>query len=253
MRDLSKKIEEYLNNPNKCKYCGKPILPKEGQRLADVKAKKFCNLSCSAYYNSNKQAQENKEKALNDYLADPNICQCCGEPILPKKGQRLSDVKVKKFCNQSCAAIYNNKDDKRIKHGKYKKDRTCINCGEILNKGATKYCCHNCQQDYKYKQYISNWKEGKESGSVADRYVSDYIRKYLFDKYDNSCCKCGWNKINEVSNKCPLQIHHIDGDYKNNSEENLELLCPNCHSLTHNYGALNRGNGRDYRYKNKKS
>ena len=52
-----------------------------------------------------------------------------------------------------------------------------------------------------------------------------------------------------MTNKCPLQIHHIDGNYKNNSEENLELLCPNCHSLTHNYGTLNKGNGRDYRYK----
>ena len=26
----------------------------------------------------------------------------------------------------------------------------------------------------------------------------------------------------------------------NNSEENLQLLCPNCHSLTENFGARNQ-------------
>lgn len=32
-----------------------------------------------------------------------------------------------------------------------------------------------------------------------------------------------------------LEIHHIDGDTKNNCRGNLKLLCPNCHSQTPNY------------------
>ena len=35
-------------------------------------------------------------------------------------------------------------------------------------------------------------------------------------------------------------IDHIDGNALNNSEENLRLLCPNCHSLTSTY--RNTGN-----------
>jgi predicted HNH restriction endonuclease len=35
--------------------------------------------------------------------------------------------------------------------------------------------------------------------------------------------------------RSPLEIHHKDGSKKNNSEDNLDLLCPNCHSLTFNY------------------
>ena len=31
----------------------------------------------------------------------------------------------------------------------------------------------------------------------------------------------------------------------NNAPENLEILCPNCHSLTGNYKHLNIGNGRE--------
>lgn len=32
-----------------------------------------------------------------------------------------------------------------------------------------------------------------------------------------------------------MQLHHIDGNNKNNSLENLQILCPNCHSQTDNY------------------
>ena len=36
------------------------------------------------------------------------------------------------------------------------------------------------------------------------------------------------------------EIHHIDGNHYNNEESNLQLLCPNCHSLTPTFGALNK-------------
>jgi len=63
----------------------------------------------------------------------------------------------------------------------------------------------------------------------------------------NKCCKCGWGKINEVTGKIPLEVDHIDGNYKNNKLDNLRLLCPNCHSLSCNYKDLNKGNGRGKR------
>ncbi len=34
-------------------------------------------------------------------------------------------------------------------------------------------------------------------------------------------------------------VADLEARYLNNKEENLELLCPNCHSLTENYGNLN--------------
>jgi predicted HNH restriction endonuclease len=39
-------------------------------------------------------------------------------------------------------------------------------------------------------------------------------------------------------------LEHIDGNAYNNSESNLSLLCPNCHSQTPTYKAKNKGNGR---------
>ena len=32
-----------------------------------------------------------------------------------------------------------------------------------------------------------------------------------------------------------LELHHIDGNRYNHKKDNLEWLCPNCHSLTSNF------------------
>jgi 5-methylcytosine-specific restriction endonuclease McrA len=32
-----------------------------------------------------------------------------------------------------------------------------------------------------------------------------------------------------------LEVHHINGDRTNNELENLQLLCPNCHSYTYTF------------------
>lgn len=71
------------------------------------------------------------------------------------------------------------------------------------------------------------------------------MRRYIFEKFNNKCSKCGWSEINPYTNRIPLEIEHKDGNWKNSFEENLELLCPNCHSLTSTYRGANRGNGRD--------
>ncbi len=33
----------------------------------------------------------------------------------------------------------------------------------------------------------------------------------------------------------PLELHHVDGNRFNNEIDNLQILCPNCHSLTPNH------------------
>ncbi len=45
------------------------------------------------------------------------------------------------------------------------------------------------------------------------------------------CEKCSWNKKTD-SGYLPLELHHINGDRHDNRLKNLQILCPNCHSLT---------------------
>jgi hypothetical protein len=109
-----------------------------------------------------------------------------------------------------------------------------------LNK---EFCNYKCHKKFQLDKFIAKWKNGEEQKSVN---VSGYIRRYLFAKHNNSCSECGWSKINQHTGKIPLEIDHVDGNYKNNIEENLRLICPSCHSLTPTYKGANKG-GRDRR------
>lgn len=99
----------------------------------------------------------------------------------------------------------------------------------------------------RYEDFINKWKLGEVSGMRGADNISAHIRKYLFQKFDSKCCECGWSKINPTTGKIPLEVEHIDGNSKNNKEENLKLLCPNCHSLTSTFKSLNKGKGRKVR------
>ena len=122
----------------------------------------------------------------------------------------------------------------------------CFNCSKLIS-DKKKYCSNLCQKNFEYKQYILKWKLGLESGMKGTYQISNHIRRYLLDKYDSKCAECGWSKINPYTNYLPLEIDHIDGNYLNNNEENLILLCPCCHSLTPTYKGANIGNGRKHR------
>lgn len=124
----------------------------------------------------------------------------------------------------------------------------CINCGKQV-KERNKFCSINCQKEYEYKVYIDKWKNNLETGLRGEYQISMHIKKYLFEKYDNKCARCGWGKRNIYTGNIPLEIEHIDGNYKNNKEENLILICPNCHSLTSTYKGANLSKGRKSRKK----
>ena len=118
-------------------------------------------------------------------------------------------------------------------------ERKCLCCGKELNSRQKKYCSYECTAKHLKEQRIQDWKEGKIDGLSGKYQLSSFIRNYMLEKANFQCERCGWNKINPVTGKSPLEVHHKDGNYRNNKEENLEVLCPNCHSLTPNYKALN--------------
>ena len=130
------------------------------------------------------------------------------------------------------------------------KEKYCLYCAEkLLKRSQTKYCNATCQNNLSYELYIERWKQGLETGSMAIYCVSKHVKRYIREKYNNKCAICGWCEINKTSGKIPLELEHIDGIWDNNKEENLILLCPNCHSLTPTYKGANKGKGRSNRKK----
>jgi len=88
---------------------------------------------------------------------------------------------------------------------------------------------------------------GKVTGGRKEGYgtVSNFVKRWVWERANSKCEKCGWSETNIFTNTIPLEIHHIDGDSENHKPENLELLCPNCHSLTSSHSS-SKGNGRRY-------
>lgn len=76
---------------------------------------------------------------------------------------------------------------------------------------------------------------------------SRILTQRLIEKgYKHNECECC--HITEWCGKpITFQLHHIDGDHYNNELENLQLLCPNCHSQTENFcGRKQKGKNNKY-------
>jgi hypothetical protein len=124
----------------------------------------------------------------------------------------------------------------------------CLNCSlEIKStKEVTRiFCSHVCHQDARRKEYINRWKQGLESGERGKGQISNHVRRYLNEKFNSTCVSC--NLSIWLGKPISLEVEHIDGNSENNSECNLTLLCPNCHSQTDSYKGANRGKGRHAR------
>ena len=124
--------------------------------------------------------------------------------------------------------------------------RHCKYCNKKLTKRSSRiYCSNKCQGTERRQEKNKLIEEDPNNKSIGQR----ALRRYLIDQNGAKCMECGWDKVNTTTGMCPIELEHIDGNSENNNLENLKLLCPNCHSLTPTYKALNKGNGRHKRMK----
>ena len=74
-----------------------------------------------------------------------------------------------------------------------------------------------------------------QSFKLKRRLLQEGLKKHICEQ----CSLIEWQ-----GKPIPLELHHINGNNRDNRIENLVLLCPNCHALTESYRGRNKRIGR---------
>lgn len=121
----------------------------------------------------------------------------------------------------------------------------CKNCGREITEHA-KGMCITCYKKIVWKPKLKTCKRcGREKPMHAkgfcpgcynsvfhlDKVKAHNARRYhnieaeIYRKLTEKCKVCDFDKI--------VEIHHVDHNHENSSENNLVGLCPNCHKMLH--------------------
>lgn len=102
------------------------------------------------------------------------------------------------------------------------------------------------------------WNKGKNYQSKAARPIEEFLcigskigshrlKRRLFHAGLKSpvCERCGWAEQSK-DGRIPVELDHINGNHEDNRLENLQILCPNCHSLQPTHRGRNKKLGLRY-------
>ena len=232
-----------------CVNCNKEFEKYKGEYNSQIKAGRtnfFCCLNCSVSFQMRQKSIKMKEM----YNSNPKLCKNCNSSI------SYDDRHMKIFCNQSCAATFNNKT-RLIKASK--NNSNILKCCKVgtSEKTLVKRHCDFCKSEFEIKKlsdpkrYCNASCRSKEihNQKLLDIENGVYIVKsnkqyksYLISKHGHKCQMC---TLTEWAGKPILLIlDHIDGNSDNFKLDNLRVICSNCDTLTSTYKGRNKGKGR---------
>ena len=114
-----------------------------------------------------------------------------------------------------------------VKLGCYKTNQGGKGTSKIKKFGNNKFSIEDIL-DGKHPQY--------QTYKLKNRLLKEGIKS-------NKCEICGLTDW--MNESVAIELHHIDGDRTNHRLDNLEMICPNCHSQTKTFRAKNINGGLD--------
>lgn len=82
------------------------------------------------------------------------------------------------------------------------------------------------------------WNAGMEFVPLEELSNKSLVKNRILIELGHQCQECKNTEWNDKP--IPLELEHIDGNNRNNSRENLTLLCCNCHAQTHTWRRRNK-------------
>jgi len=148
-------------------------------------------------------------------------CKRCGKDFETKKG-------LINYCSMSCRNSNKMTEERRKK----------------ISDGVNRHIKENGMYTFtkeSYEKMVNTKRERFKKKLLNEDFDTlswDRLRKRILFEQDEKCNKCGLSMW--FDKKLSLEIDHIDGDNKNNKRDNLEALCPNCHSITPTWRGRNK-------------
>lgn len=138
-----------------------------------------------------------------------------------------------RFCSQKCARGFSSKEKRQEINKKVSIKLKGHKPTKCFKKGHIPFHVFNKKDQEKAKVTKSKKRQEMLKKLSFEELPKSEIRKIVFKEQEGKCNICGiinWNNL-----VITLELHHKDGDGDNNKRENLEYLCPNCHSQTEDY------------------
>lgn len=165
---------------------------------------------------SGKYNQECECGATKDYRAKK--CAICSGRGYPINGERLSDEQLKILIKE-CVSILDIST-------KCNTSRTYLSKKiKELKIDISHFC--TCWSRPIPNEKIFTKNTSKRNNTIKSRLIEEKIK-------ENKCELCGQLAIWK-NKKLTIELHHLNGDATDNRIENLQFLCPNCHSQTSNH------------------
>jgi hypothetical protein len=195
-RNRNRALTLYYEHPQKCLFCSQIITINPGQKIPQVKKRKFCSRSCAASYNN---ARFPKRKSIYSNISE-SPCTICGDSI-PLIKRNNSQYYLRKRCDK-CLHVKSN----RVRY----KNRVLPNIGHLTKKEL-------------FSKY-GTWQSARSSilqhASVIF-HISDKPKK---------CCVCGYSKHIQICHMKSVSSFDENSLISEINEiKNLNAFCPTHH------------------------
>ena len=162
---------------------------------------------------------------LENQMNIKRSCEYCKKPFTT----RVADVNrgYGRFCSRSCS-------NRVVLRKSHAPNCTCAWCGKKFFRYPSKqassrsgllFCNRRCKEQAQRIGGLEEIQPDHYDNGKSERHYRELAARRL----PPICNRCGYDKHPEI-----LEVHHKDRNRKNNALENLERVCPNCHTLEHN-------------------